>query len=370
MKLLLTGDLHLGREYQNKSPEVTRRLKEARFEALKSAVEIANRNNCEVFVIAGDLYDRVANIPLELQKKVCQVLAEFDGKAVLVLPGNHDYYDPERAQLWKTFEECAGSHVRLLKENAPYSVGSAVFYPCPCHDKHSKENALGWLKEGPGLSPDAIHIGIAHGAVAGYSPDANQIYYHMTAEELLALGMDAWLVGHTHVGFSIGERIFNAGTPQQTDIGDNSGSEVALIEIDDKKRVTVEKAKTGAVDFVRREVSLSHGQRLEEVLQFPDLDRERTYLRVILGGVAAPEDYEGRYPIYEKCGEGFLGFEIKEDRLQRAITPELIDAVTLDGTVLNRLLHAYEDDMELLNLAYFLVKECTDDKHGGKERKR
>lgn len=358
MKLLLTGDLHLGRAYQKEDPEVAQRFSEARLEALENAVTIANQNGCEFFVIAGDLYDKVSGISQALHKSVCRILAEFDGEAVLVLPGNHDYYDPERDQLWKAFEEISGTNVRLLKESTPYQMGQAVFYPCPCHDKHSKENALGWLKDGLVLSPDTIHIGIAHGAVEGYSPDADQNYYYMTKEELLALGMDAWLIGHTHVEFSVGNHIFNAGTPQQTDIADNSRSEVYLIEIDEERRITARKQKTGTVDFVRRPVSLAHDQKLEDVLQFPELEPKHTSLRVLLSGTATPEDYEGRYKIYERCGTDFLKFDVKDDELQKAITPELIDTETLDGTAINLLLHSYESDMELLNLAYSLAQEC------------
>lgn len=362
MKLLLTGDLHLGRSYQKENPEVAQRFSDARLEALQNAVFYANREECEFFVIAGDLYDKVTGIPKSLHEKVHQILAEFDGQAVLVLPGNHDYYDPERDKLWSVFEECSGSHIRLLKESAPYQVGQAVFYPCPCHDKHSQENSLGWLKAGLALSQETINIGIAHGAVEGYSLDADQSYYYMTQEELLALGMDAWLVGHTHVEFSVGNRIFNAGTPQQTDIADNSHSEIYLIEIDEKRHITAQKEKTGTVDFVRRQVSLAHDQKVEDVLQFPDLEPKRTSLRVFLNGIVFPEDYENRHKIYEKCGEGFLKFEVKDDGLQKAITPELIDTETLDGTAVNRLLHSYADDVELLNLAYSLAQECKSDK--------
>lgn len=365
MKLLLTGDLHLGRSYQKESPELARRLSDARLEALEAAVTLANSTGCEFFIIAGDLYDKVSAIPKTLHQKVCKILDEFSGQAVLVLPGNHDYFDPERDPLWSDFEECSGSHVRLLKECVPFQCERVVFYPCPCHDKHAQENALGWLKKGPVLSRDTVNIGIAHGAVEGYSLDADQRYYYMTPQELLDLGMDAWLIGHTHVEFSIGNCIFNAGTPQQTDIADNSHGEVYIIEIDAQRHIVARKEKVGAVDFVRREVSLSHGQRLEDALRFPDLDPARTVLRVILRGEVSPEDHEGRYKIYGECGKEFLKLEVKDDSLQKTITPEQIDTETLDGTAINRLLHGYEEDADLLNLAYSLVRECKDDKREG-----
>ncbi len=361
MKLLLTGDLHLGRSYQKESPEVAQRFTEARMTALENAVTIANREQCDFFVIAGDLYDKVSSIPKSLHQKVNKVLDEFDGQAVLILPGNHDYCDLEHDELWRAFEESSGSHTRVLKECAPCEIAGTMFYPCLCHDKRSKENALGWLKGTSGLSPDLIHIGIAHGAVEGYSLDADQSYYFMTEKELHTLGMDIWLIGHTHVEFSIGNHIFNAGTPQQTDIADSSDSEVYLIEIDEQKNITAKKEKVGVIDFVKKEVTVEHHQRLEDVLQFPELEPDKTSVRVVLTGMVLPEEYEDRQRIYETCGAGFIKFDVKDENLQKAITPELIGQETMEGSTLHRLLNSYADDMELLNLAYSLAQECRND---------
>lgn len=362
MKLLLTGDLHLGRAYQKENPEVAQKFSEARIVALRNAVGIANREKCELFVIAGDLYDKVSGIPQALHKEVCRVLSEFEGQAVLILPGNHDYYDPEHDVLWKNFEEFSCSHIRVLKHCEPYRLDGVTFYPCPCHSKHSKENALGWMKNALNLDSTTIQIGIAHGAVRGYSLDANQDYYHMTEQELLGMGMDLWLIGHTHVEFSIGNRIFNAGTPQQTDIADNSKSEVYLIEVDEKRKIAAKKEKTGMIDFVKKDIILERGQRLEDVLHFPELNAGRTSLRVSLSGVVTPEEYETRQTTYETCGQGFIKFEVKDEALKKTITPELINQETLEGTAINQLLNGYADDPELLDIAYAVVLECREEK--------
>lgn len=362
MKLLLTGDLHLGRTYQKEDPETARRFSDARMEALKNAVDIANREKCGLLVIAGDLYDKVSGITQALHREVCRVLSEFDGQAVLILPGNHDYYDPEHDRLWKDFEEFSGSHIRVLKSCEPYQVDGAVFFPCPCHSKHAKENALGWMKGALPDTPGLLRIGIAHGAVEGYSLDSDQDYYHMTERELLGLGMDLWLIGHTHVEFSVGGRIFNAGTPQQTDIADNSRSEVYVIEAGGGGRITAQREKAGVIDFVKRNVTLERSRHLEDVLRFPELDAGRTSLRVFLNGVASPEEYACRRRIYETCGQGFLKLEVKDEALKKAVTPELIDRETLEGTAINRLLHSYAGDLELLDLAYAMALECREDK--------
>lgn len=364
IKILLTGDLHLGRSYQKEDPDVARKYTAARMLALENAVSIANQENCDFFVIAGDLFDKVNGIPVSLQKQVCRSLDEFLGQAVLILPGNHDYYDAETDVLWKKFEEYSGASTRVFKENKAYQIGDVCFYPCICHDKHSKVNALGWVKEGDRSEEACFHIGIAHGAIEGLSYDRNQEYYYMTNQELRSLHMDAWLIGHTHTIYpaildaGTEQRIFNAGTPQQTDIADSSIGEVFVLEIQDDKRILAKKKKTGVIRFVKRSVSVEPGQSLEEALDFPDLQGEETVLRVLVSGVAGAWEYERRNQIYEALRSRFIKTEIDDSGLRKEITAEMIRRETVDGSLMNQLLNKYVGDTELLNLAYDLAASC------------
>ena len=58
MKIFLTSDVHLGMKFAG-YPGVQERLVQARFDALKRCVDIANEKACELFVVGGDLFDRV-----------------------------------------------------------------------------------------------------------------------------------------------------------------------------------------------------------------------------------------------------------------------------------------------------------------------
>lgn len=364
IKILLTGDLHLGRNYQKEETKVAEIYAAARMQALENAVRIANRENCDYFVIAGDLFDKVNGIAVSLQKQVCRVLDEFLGQAVLILPGNHDYYDAENDVLWKKFEEYSGASTRVFKETKAYQIGDVWFYPCICHDKHSKVNALGWLKNQQDRERDFYHIGIAHGAIEGLSYDRNQEYYYMTGQELQSLNMDAWLIGHTHTCYpavtdeSTQQRVYNAGTPQQTDIADHSVGEVFVLEIHKDKHILAKKEKTGVIRFVKKTVQLQPGQNLEEALDFPDLQGEETSLRVVVSGIAAAEDYENRNQVYEKLRNEFIKAEINDSGLRKEITAEMIRQETVDGSLMNQLLNLYIDDAELLSLAYDLAASC------------
>lgn len=88
MKLFVTGDNHIGRKFDKYS--IKNQLIESRFLCLKDMVETAEKEQCEFFVITGDLFDNTYAITKKDVKRVVEILAGFN-QNVLVLPGNHDF---------------------------------------------------------------------------------------------------------------------------------------------------------------------------------------------------------------------------------------------------------------------------------------
>lgn len=386
IKILHTGDLHIGREYkkqEQENREIAKKYRQARVQALENIVQIANQENCDYLIIAGDLYDK-KEISLALQKEVCCILGGYEG-TILVLPGNHDYYEGENDKLWGRFLELSGENVILARENREIEMGEICFYPCICHDRYSQENALGWLKEEKNYEEsieqnadlskkEKIRIGIAHGALEGLSYDKERKYYYMTRAELESCKMDLWLIGHTHIPYPnqkemTKERILNAGTHQQTDIADHADGSVFLIELSEKtsrerekssEKIYVRKIPTGVIQFEKREISLAHGESLQEKIEkvIQGMEWENTTLRLFISGTALEEEYEKRQSIYRYYEERFLKFEVQDFELQQEITKEKITKETLEGSIENQLLMKYLDNPELLNLAFELVKSC------------
>lgn len=368
LKILHTGDLHLGREYQKLAqidPYAAKRCQEARIEALEKVVCLADEEKCDFLVIAGDLYDS-KSISAELQKEVCNLLSNC-ACPVLVLPGNHDYYEGEGDKLWRRFQEYAGENTILLAESRQVEMENVVFYPCPCLDRYSESNALDWVKEQTTRDPGKIHIGLAHGAIEGLSFDREKRYYYMTQEELEKGKMDLWLIGHTHVPWPEQEiirdqHIFNAGTHQQTDVADHSEGTVFLIEVAEDKRITARRVHTGVISFVQRGIKLQHRESLASALKTAgeSLDQPNTFLRLSVSGLVTAEDYQNRYSFYETAGENFLRLEVLDGELRREITEEMIDRETMEGTLENRLLKRLSQEPELLNLAWDLIQQCEE----------
>ena len=112
VKIFAAADLHLGMKF-SAYPEVQAELSEARFETLNMLVDLANNEECDLFIIAGDLFDRLSVSKKDIIR-AAHLLNSFQGKMAAVLPGNHDYYSGSDSTLWKTFREEAGDLVKLI----------------------------------------------------------------------------------------------------------------------------------------------------------------------------------------------------------------------------------------------------------------
>src|SRR5690625_5971093 len=117
----------------------------------------------DIVVIAGDLFDKTGMKVSEI-RRAAQMVSRFEGKAVLVLPGNHDYITPESA-LWERFRVEAGEKILVLDRKEPVDLSGygldAVVYTAPCHAKHYELNAFGCVRH-VGQPSGHIRIGITN----------------------------------------------------------------------------------------------------------------------------------------------------------------------------------------------------------------
>ncbi len=367
IKLLHTGDWHLGRSYssvQAENPEAAARYSGARVEALRNLIRTAGTEGVDYIVAAGDIFDSKQSSK-DFIGTVCGILAEAECP-VIIIPGNHDYYE-QNDPFWKKVKDAAEENTVILTDSRPFEPagGNAVFYPCICHDRYSEGNALLWLKEFKDRNEEKVNIGIAHGALEGLSFDREKKYYYMTREELTACSMDLWLLGHSHVPYPntetiYGEGVFNAGTHQQTDMADRSPGSAFIITVDDDKQISAKMVMTGVLHFRRLSIVIGRTDTLTDKIEraISGINGDEYSLRIDISGYASPEDFEQRQAIYDFFSSRFISFEVTDDGLKKQITPKMIDAETIEGTLENRLLKKYTDAPELLELAMDIVESC------------
>lgn len=375
MKIFLTGDNHIGLKYASHNEAAV--LCEKRIAAFQSMVDCANKENCALFVIAGDMFENTYSVSKRDVKTLLDTLSRFLG-TVVVLPGNHDYYDAE-VKVWQYFKDVMQTHdnIMLLTEYRPYELtcddDDVVLYPAHCTSLHSApgQNNLDWIKDEDIDANGAYHIGIAHGAVEGETIDNEGAYFLMKRSELERIPVDVWLIGHTHVPFprnlkedayTVGEKIFNAGTHVQTDVSCNTDGQCFIIEIEKDKTVKAKKFVSGNIRFYRKNIDVSAGEfECMVANELKDIADEAV-VDVLLNGAVTAEEYEDRHRILDKLLARFIEGTYNDATLSRLITKELIEAEFPETSLSAGLLSALLDDPKEAQLAYELLKSLKEGK--------
>lgn len=373
IKIFVTGDNHIGLKYA--SHECASILASRRIEAFDGMVQCANEENCALFVITGDLFHTTGSVAKATVKTVLDSLSQFHG-TVVVLPGNHDYYDGN-VKVWQYFKELMAKHdnILLLTDYRPYELDvdeqRVVLYPALCTSLHSAagENNLGWIKA-ENITPDDVYrIGIAHGAVEGETIDSEGQYFLMSRAELDSIPLDVWLIGHTHVPFPRGlteelaptrEKVFNAGTHVQTDVACNTEGVCFVVEIADDKTVRAKKVVSGNLRFYRKHITLTAGM-MEECLHraLDELD-DNSVVDVILSGAVTAEEYERRHAAVDAALARFVEGTYTDYALSKLISKTLIDAEFPETSFSAGLLTALLDEPKEAQLVYELLAELKE----------
>ncbi|MBW1953490.1 MAG: DNA repair exonuclease [Deltaproteobacteria bacterium] len=369
LRLLHTADLHLGMKFAGRyPPEVRERLVQARFETLGGLVETANAAGADLFLIAGDLFHD-QNVALRDIRAAAQALDRFLGRAVLVLPGNHDFLQEGKCPLWDRFQEYAGDRVVLLSEPRPYPLADydlpVVIYPGPCTAKHSSENAIGWIRQ-RAKDLEGWHIGVAHGSLEGTSPDFQGNYYPMTRKELERTGLDLWLLGHTHLRVpdldqGRDSRILIPATPEPDGFDCRHPGHAWLIELQADGSLFYRSLVTGRHCFSVQEAEVSSEDDLNLLrARFQRFNPECDLVKLFLRGYLPGELYDRRGTLLEELRRQVLYLEPDFTALYRRIGAEDIDREFTEGSFPHRLLTRLAQaagDPRALQLAYELIQE-------------
>lgn len=374
IKILHTADLHLGMRFASHryAPELQESLSKARFKTLDSLVKVANKQQSDLLVIAGDLFDS-PRVPRGDILRAATLLRDFEGRLILILPGNHDYIQRDDDPIWPSFVNNASPNTILLSEPKPYDLGvhglDLTIYPAPCTSKHSETNVLGWVQEYTKDKKTSLTAGIAHGSLEGLSPDFKKDYYPMSKKELQTAGVDFWLMGHTHVRYPDEEegtqtRIFFPSTPEPDGFDCRHPGYVWSIEIAENKSVHYHSIQTGSYRFFDLERQLRNEADIEKIkTEFRGMNAERHLARLRLKGRIRNDLYDERESLLDELGKSVLYLEADTSELFRQITLKDIDQEFTSGSFPHRLLTALAKKPPnplLLQTAYDLIQEARE----------
>lgn len=379
VKIFVTGDNHIGKTY-SKYPEVKDILIQSRFDSLRNMVIKAEEVGCGLFIITGDLFDNTFKIKVSDVKKVVDILSMFSGD-VIVLPGNHDYYAGDE-KVWKDFEKSllnVDHNITLIKEFKTYNfeVGEekVVIYPAFCQSKLSETNNLDWIKNSKIQESGVINIGIAHGALQGVTPDIKEEYFLMSEAELVGIPVDIWLLGHTHIPYpnvlkededTIGYKVFNAGTHEQTDISNNTEGNGFIITIEKNgniSKIMARKFVSGHVRYfdIKLAVNPNSDDALAKALNeaISGID-DYSIVKITISGSVKHEEYMNKENIYKECLGRFLTYKKNDNELSEEITVDKIRDEFAETSFAAKFMEGLITNPTELQMAYQLIQECKE----------
>jgi DNA repair exonuclease SbcCD nuclease subunit len=379
VKIFVTGDNHFGKKY-GRYPEIKDALKQSRLEAFKDMILKAEAEACELFIITGDLFDSINLVTNSEVKQVVDIIAAFPG-SVIVLPGNHDYYTGDE-KVWKYFEDVLTSkdhNVTLIKEFRPYDFETkedkVIIYPAFCQSKHSKQNNLRWIKNANIEMQDVVNIGIAHGAIEGVTPDMKEEYFLMKEAELLDIPVDVWLIGHTHIPYpdvlkedsdTVGYKIFNAGTHEQTDLHNNTAGNGFILTIDKSgsdAKVMARKYVCGRIHFYDLDVEVKPDNETalaDAISRVVERIDRNSVIRICVHGSVKQKEYEDRKKIYQDILGEFLTYETIDNELSEEITMEKIQSEFAETSFAAQFMEELIDNPTELQMAYEVLQDCKE----------
>lgn len=362
LKVFHTGDIHIGMKFQSYREDIKEKLVEARFKSLEKMINKSNDLEADIFVIAGDLFNSIKISKRDIEKTI-KILEKFNGQCVLVLPGNHDY-DNKMVDIWKDFTKKPSEKILLINEERPYNLKDysldVTIYPAPCKSKHSKENNLSWVKEGK-IEEEGYHIGVAHGALEGISPDIEGNYYYMEIDELESIPVDLWLIGHTHIPYPFKEeiknhKIYNGGTPEPDGLDYKGRGSAWFIELDGEE-INSKLIYTGNYKFIDKEFKVMEKKDLNKIKEsILAGDADKKIVRLTLVGSLAKDLYENIRDFYMELEGKLLYLIIDDSKLRASISKDTIEEKFTRGSFPYEFLNRLSDDEEALQMAYDILR--------------
>lgn len=282
MKFLHTADWQIGKPYARLVDRNKRALLQAeRFQAVHRLAEIAQREDLDFVVVAGDLFDS-NTVDNATVSKACAAIGKIPSP-VFAIPGNHDHGGAGCIWSQPFFlkeQQALAPNLQLLDSSEPIETESAILLPCPLQHRADSADTTIWLRDASrfvDLNPDKPRIVIAHGSIHSFTTLTSDEDSESEATNLLNLDrlpldqIDYIALGDWHGTKQAGEKAWYSGTPEPDRFqkGEaNLPGNALLVEVSRGSLPTVSKIPTARLHWRQLEFRFSDDDSLEE---FDDL---------------------------------------------------------------------------------------------------
>jgi DNA repair exonuclease SbcCD nuclease subunit len=284
VKVLHLADMHLDWPFTGLGGgEAKSRMRREELKAVfASIIDLAIRENVQVLLVAGDLFEHKYATRGTIQF-IDEQFRRLPGARIFISPGNHDPYIS--GSYWETY---------------PWAPHVHIFGPVPERIDLPQLGATvrGWgfgawevreskLAGFPAPHPEHVNLVIVHGGDAAYHP--------FTSAELAGLGADYIALGHIHKEGPVLEQAGQviarySGSPEALSFGEPGEHGVYLGTVA-KDAVRMQWVATGRRRYITADVDAAGAVSLEDLAAAirrvapPDERREHCYRLTLTGAV-------------------------------------------------------------------------------------
>jgi DNA repair exonuclease SbcCD nuclease subunit len=262
MRFLHTGDLHLDSAFGAHGALGAQECRRRQRALLKRIIDLAVSENCDMMLIAGDLFDTVY-VSRETQQLCASLFSEF-ARPIIIAPGNHDPYTeggfysdrdlPENVYVFNSSELQYFDFPELGVSVAGYAFTSPSLLRSPLGETARAREDSG-----------EILLLCAHADVN--SPTSR--YAPLTVGDIVRHGFDYAALGHVHnvteEGFLNGTARY-CGFPEGRAFDEIGDGGVYIVDIDGEHNVTVTRHKVSAHRYLWSEVSVDGISEKQELV--------------------------------------------------------------------------------------------------------
>ncbi|RVU54821.1 metallophosphoesterase family protein [Anaerosphaera multitolerans] len=219
MKILHTADLHLGRFYKGELPrEISSLRREELWKSFTNTINYIEKNNIEVFLICGDIYEREF-FTLADMLRFSELINSLKNTYTFIVGGNHDYID-ENSLLYKVdFNE----KVHIFKGSEYFDID----------ELNLRVHGISWNRQFDfsadlnfEIDKSKTNILMLHGTVGGRS------HFPLDLKAINSYEFDYIALGHIHLSQRIQENCYYCGCPEALSFSETGGKGFIVVELD------------------------------------------------------------------------------------------------------------------------------------------
>lgn len=285
MKLLHFADLHLDAPFAWLEPDAARRRRQRRRETLTRILALAEAEQVDAVLCAGDLFEHDRVQP----DTVAFLQASFarSTRPIFLAPGNHDWYGPQSPYLVTHWSD--NVHVFTEAELRPARLAEGVTLWGAAH--RAPANTDGFFA-GFRVAGEGIHLALAHASERSWltaQESGKQPHAPFDAADIEDAGFSHAFLGHFHVPKDA-ERHTYPGNPDPLEFGETGERGVVLVTVGPDQSVVRDRRVVAVSQVHDVEVALDGCEHSDDVRDrvTAAVGALRGSVRVTLTGTVSP----------------------------------------------------------------------------------